>query len=258
MGFDPLLTDHVLMFSRNALPAFRLAIPAFGLLLLVSCIATTVHAQTGSEPSFSHEAGFYESAFDLEIQTADDSAVVRYTRDGSEPGFDSPAIEAPLRIADRSAEANDLSMIRTSSNWQAPSVRVPKATVIRAATFAGDSLLGDVVTRTFFVGDGQHRQNLPVISLVTDADNLFDYEEGIYVPGQIFDDEFDASREWWQHPGNYSMRGRKWERPVHLEVFEPGEGVAVSLHAGVRVHGGPHARTAGRRCGCTSAATMTT
>src|SRR5690606_36208929 len=38
---------------------------------------------------------------------------------------------------------------------------------------------------------------------------------------------------------NWHLRGREWEHPTHLELFEPGEGVAgLKQEIGIRIHGG--------------------
>jgi len=65
---------------------------------------------------------------------------------------------------------------------------------------------------------------MPVFSLATDPDNLFDDESGIYVSGRT--------------GSNFHQRGREWERDVHVEFFEADGQKAISQDAGVRIHGG--------------------
>ncbi len=87
-------------------------------------------------------------------------------------------------------------------------------TVIRAAVFSSDgNQLGHTVTMTYMVTD---ISSLRVISLVTDPDNL-------YGPSGIFVDR--------------SATGRAGERPVSVEIFEPGSGTVIRQDAAIRLAG---------------------
>jgi hypothetical protein len=190
-------------------------------------------------PGVSHASGFFSDPFDLELFASDTLTELFYTLDGSMPSRESRRYEGPINIYDRTTDPNVISMIRTSPVWNLPVGQVPKGTVVRAVAKRSGFEPSDVVTHTYLVGDGPHaRADMPVVSIATDSTHLFAYDDGIYVPGRVYDEERDTSLEYWQHPGNYSQRGREWERPIHLEVFENnGESVA-SLDAGIRVHGG--------------------
>lgn len=67
-----------------------------------------------------------------------------------------------------------------------------------------------------------------VISLVTDPDNLFGAEKGIYVKGNNYDNEMDAP--------NYFNQGKEWERPVNMTIFEKGK-AEYSADIGIRIRG---------------------
>ena len=63
-------------------------------------------------------------------------------------------------------------------------------------------------------------------SIVTDPDNLFGYENGIYVTGKTFDDYIiediynDFYFSYWMHwRGNYSLRGKENERIASCQFF---------------------------------------
>ncbi|MFW5973155.1 MAG: CotH kinase family protein, partial [Bacteroidota bacterium] len=118
------------------------------------------------------------------------------------------------------------------STWLPPDGPVFKGTVVRARAFGPNARPSDVATRTFFIDEaGEQRYSLPVVSIATDREHLFDYHRGIYVPGVHY-----RSGDPWT--GNYFMRGPDWERPVSVEMFETDGSVAFSLNAGVRIHGG--------------------
>ncbi len=96
----------------------------------------------------------------------------------------------------------------------------------------------NIITATYFVGDNaKDRYSLPIISLVSDPYNLFDYNHGIYVKGVFYDELYDSSLEPWELEGNYTQRGREWEREVCIEYFDDGE-AKFSQNVGIRIHGG--------------------
>jgi hypothetical protein len=225
------------------------------------------------EPIFSHDAGFYDLPFLLSL-AAVDGGTIYYTLDGSNPdpgalggstyqikndyphgpllsrSFRTWAYSGPIEVRSRRGEANKISEIASAFNgfnrpgteWEPPSGEVFKATVVRARVLKADAVPGPVVTRTFFVDEQIHqRYSLPVISLTTPERGLFDYTQGVYVPGKTFND--------WRlnnpnavvngsTPANYLRSGRSSELPAHIEFFEPDGANAFSQNVGVRVHGG--------------------
>ncbi|MDG5766996.1 CotH kinase family protein [Balneolales bacterium ANBcel1] len=184
-------------------------------------------------PVFSHEGGFHADAFELRLSLPDNAegAEIRYTTDGSEPGPNSGKLyTGPILIVDRTEYPNDISMIPTNNydanhpyneNWKEPEGQVFKGTVVRAVTIAPDSEPVGVASRSFFVGSNlEDRYRFPVISLATDREHLFSHDRGIYAHG------------------NFWNRTEEWERPVHVEFYEPGGKSVLAQDAGVRIHGG--------------------
>ena len=193
-------------------------------------------------PRFSHDPGFYENPIDLAI-TAEADAIIRYTLDGSEPTEASPVYEGPITLTSRDGDRNVYSRIPTTPDgqgfmpWREPEDEVFKANVVRAAAFRDGHIPSYTATAVYFNGEGvEDRYSFPVFSLVTDPDNLFSFERGILVPGAHYADDYPD--EQWRNHGNYSQRGREWERPVHLTMFEEDGAVALAQDAGLRVHGG--------------------
>lgn len=81
----------------------------------------------------------------------------------------------------------------------------------------------------------------PVISLITEPDNLFDNEKGIFVLGQTYtdwlaEDPANADEPSYRVHGNFSNKGRDWERPVSFE-YMPSNGKNVSADMGLRMKG---------------------
>lgn len=188
----------------------------------------------GRIPVFSHPAGFYEQPFELTLAIdGSDEGAIRYTLDGSEPDESSPAYTDPIPISSTTDAPSPYLYIETGPEWVSPPGDIFKGTVVRARVFPTDGPPGPVVTKTYFAGDGAAgRYSFPVISLVTDYANLFDHQTGIYVPGV----HFDHSSLYWS--GNYHLSGPEWERPAHIEFFEPNGALGFAQNVGIRIHGG--------------------
>lgn len=202
-------------------------------------------------PVFSAEGGFCDAPFSLTLSAADDAAIF-YTLDGSTPTVNSTRYTAPIEIADRSAEPNTISAETgiAPTGMFSPPVTPPdkpvdKAAVVRAFAVSADGIPSPVVSQTYFVGfkdKAKFYQDVKIVSLQTDADNLFDYETGIYVLGKCHDDwkngdAYDASVPDYFMPANYTQKGRDWERPAAIQIFADGKPVAAE-NAGIRIHGG--------------------
>ena len=192
--------------------------------------------------SFSVGGGFHTGPVLLELSSIHSDAEIRYTLDGSEPTADSPLYENPIYIQDRSGEPNDLSVILDIShnyaNAAPPAGSVFKGTVVRAAAFRDGALSGPIATNTYFItGEGSSRYSIPVISLSSHRDSLFDYEKGIYVLGKIWHDA-GGNNHTGGAPANYTQRGDEWERHMHMELYEPDGTPGISQEIGVRLHGG--------------------
>lgn len=195
------------------------------------------------EPALSLASGFYPDPIDVEITHTDTDAELRYTLDGSEPSADSPLYSASLNFQNRENEANTISLIPTnpgsdypkdgydmdradSRGWIAPSVTINKSNVLKVKAFKTNYLPGNTVTATYFINpETTNRYSLPVLSITTDKDNLFDEEIGIYVYGTTGD------------LGNYYEGGDEWERPTHVQFFENDGSLAFEQNLGVRIHG---------------------
>lgn len=215
--------------------------------------------------SFSHESGFYDEEFELEI-SSDKEGKIYYTLDGSEPDDQSFLYEGPIFITDASLNENVYSM-RTdvstgfmsdkieqfspeqgSLGYAVPDYKVDKATIVRAVAYYNEYQHSEILTASYFVGfaDKEGYEGMNVLSIVTDPDNLFDYKEGIYVTGKTFDEYWEeATKEtnypdenwlWWA--ANYRNKGREWEREASCQFFDKEGNLILSQNCGIKVHGG--------------------
>ncbi|NQT34319.1 CotH kinase family protein [bacterium] len=152
------------------------------------------------EPQFDLRSGFYQPGTRLTISCVDTSASIRYTLDGSIPDETSILYSTPLLL---------------------DSVTVVRSISIREGLFPSR-----IVSNTYFV---DYETNMPVVSIITDPPNLWDWETGVYVMGPNAEEEYPFwGANFWQD----------WEIPVHVDFFEPDQNLGFSLNAGVKIHGG--------------------
>jgi len=152
--------------------------------------------------------GFYDNNVTLELSVNSPNSEIRYTLDGSDPSDNSSVYSAPISIG----------------GW------LPQSTiVVRARAFETGLLPGRISTHTYFINENI---TLPVISLSTNPENLWDDDIGIYVKGN--------SNTLCGYPvqptgiGNYC---EDWERPIHIEFYEPDGSLGFSIDAGAKILG---------------------
>ncbi|MFW5850742.1 MAG: lamin tail domain-containing protein, partial [Bacteroidota bacterium] len=150
-----------------------------------------------SEIHFSHNSGIYSSEIMMKMIASNPDAVIYYSLDGSEPDEEDAKYSFPVSLHNRVFEDVRYADIKTSGKWHKPRGNIYKGTSFRAVAYKSGCPASPIYSKTFFVDSLFHsRYAVPVVSIITDPDNLFDKDEGIYVQG---------------NHGNYSQRGKKWE-----------------------------------------------
>ncbi len=161
---------------------------------------TPAYSRIITGPVFSSAGGIYPSSLVLTLTPSVAGGSIRYTTNGAEPSFSSMLYTGPITIT--------------------------KTTVVRAREFATAALPGPIVSHTFFIGENFR---LPVVSLTTDPVNLWDVNTGIYVKGPNAEASFPYfGANFWQD----------WEKPVHVEFYEPSGTAGFQLDAGMKIYGG--------------------
>lgn len=192
-------------------------------------------------PVLSHAAGYYEHEFDLTVVSPSGGTVVHYTLDGTVPGASSALLQPSIHISSRTGEPNVHCLIPScpSELWQTPTTEVFKVVVVRAVAIRDDGVASEPVTRTYLVGPGvRDRYVFPVISIVTEPDHMFGFENGIYVPGRIYEENYDPAVLPHNRVANYTQDGSLWERPAYLQFFEADQGLAFEQSVSLRINGG--------------------
>ncbi|MCC5916196.1 MAG: CotH kinase family protein [Cryomorphaceae bacterium] len=224
-------------------------------------------------PFFSHASGLYTSNFTLTINHANPNVTIVYTLDGSEPDINNiagtnfqykneykrnPATDSTgsflganyqshiysggINIVNRSVAQDSLTKKNSSQHpMYFPPGPVRKGTVVRAKVYIGD-IGSKTATQTYFVWPNGNPYNIPVISLTTPEKYLFDYNDGIYTAGVDFDNwrtNNPTNTQWWRPEwNNYWRRGREWEYPMNIEIFEANNFSSIlNQDVGFRIHG---------------------
>lgn len=162
---------------------------------------TTGYTGISSTVNFSIPGGFYNGSQTVKLTASHDGATIHYTMDGSRP----TALSTPY----------------------ADSIRVMTTSVIRAAAFQEDHVPGAVTTQTYLIDEFTR---LPVFSIATDPDNLWDDSTGIYVEGAN-----GSSGNCTAEPKNWN---RDWERSANVEFFEADRIPILNQRVGISIFGG--------------------
>jgi hypothetical protein len=163
---------------------------------------STPFSSTAGEVNFSVVGGIYSKAFSVELTSNNPGDKIYYTKDASEPTVSDLFYSGPITIS--------------------------STTMLRAKVINTQGMQGFVYTQSYFFGVSH---DIPIISLVTEPDNFFGYDEGIYATGSpkpSSGENCDNGANYWQD----------WERPVHVSMIMPDGKLAFEQNGGVKIFGG--------------------
>ena len=168
-------------------------------------------------PAFSVTPGIYDNAVTVAI-TAGEGETIRYTTDCTTPNASSEVYSGELSIS--------------------------KNSVIRTAAFRDGYLSGDVATATYlFRSDGVNHA-LPVVTLVTDPDNLWNSKTGIYATGDKFDPDAASYADTLKSATYYQAKFATeeqvdtiWEKPAAFSLFDDNGKQVFTQNVGIRIAG---------------------
>lgn len=223
------------------------------LLIIITVMSAGIHSDEVIH--FSRESGFYEDSFYLEIKERK-GCTFYYTLDGSRPDMMSQKYTEPILMADASEKGNIYSVRKDVSplleddalqkdgqgtRYISPENPVDKCNVIRVAAYDREGRVVAEAAEVYFIGfqEKSGYAGIGKISLVTEPENLFDYESGIYVTGKKQDEYQKKEQQPFERwDANYRERGREWEKAALIDVFDQNGDKLFSSACGIRIHGG--------------------
>jgi hypothetical protein len=195
---------------------------------------------------FSNSSGFYTQPFSLQIIPSNPAWNVYYTLDGSNPQYSETAMVSPggatIQVDPRSTVNRDATpavVVRASAGTGGITPSYPEARTyiftneVLTQSYPGgewpdynvnDQIIdlemdGDVVNHASYKNlMVPSLKDVPSLSLITDIDNLFDSQIGIYV--------------------NAYGHGYEWERECAAELIQPDGSEGFNVNAGLRIRGG--------------------
>lgn len=146
---------------------------------------------------FSSPSGLYVNSISLVLSG---SSEIHYTIDGSTPTITSPLYTSPLTL--------------------------DSTIVVRAGCFSGTTLPTTVFTNTYIIGKNT---TLPVFSISTDPDNLFDHNTGILAEGPGWTPDLPHfGANFWED----------WTRTAYMEFFDENGVKQLEQGINIKVFGG--------------------
>ena len=159
----------------------------------------SVYVGRASAPQASPGGGFYNAPIIVELSDSS-GGIIYYTLDGSTPDENSDVYTGPIVLHE--------------------------TTVLRARSFRPPLQPSRIITHTFVFNEDSP---FAVICLTSDPSNLYDYNYGIFVKGPNAGGQYPYfGANFWQD----------WERPVHVEFYEPNGQPGFEIDAGMKIFGG--------------------
>ncbi|MCB9207467.1 MAG: CotH kinase family protein [Ignavibacteriales bacterium] len=150
-------------------------------------------------PELNLPSGFYSSGVTLSQTHEILGTTTYYTLDGSEPSINSNILSSDLKI-----------------NTTA---------VVKLKSFSANFLESETNTFSYFINENK---KLPVVSISTDPENLWNYNTGIYVLGPNAEKDFpyfDAN--FWQD----------WVKPATFQFFDLNKDEKINIPVNIKIYG---------------------
>ncbi|MBN2685880.1 MAG: CotH kinase family protein [Pontiellaceae bacterium] len=175
------------------------------------------------------ERGFYDQPVQITMSNATAGATIRYTTDGSEPTASSPIYSDPITLSN----TTPLRVKAFIDGWKPSFSRTDTYFFLddiiatpRSQEYINNNPIitgmdPDVLNKTYYDAEGNlctvrdALLDIPTISVVTDNDNLFGVENGIYV-----------------NPAE------DWEKAASIELINPDGSKGFQINSGLRIRGG--------------------
>jgi len=158
------------------------------------------YQEYAAQPILTPAPGFYGEELSVTVNCPDDDASAHIETDGSAATEDSDVMTE---------------------------TELDETKVISAKCYSASKAPSDNSTGTYFIDEPEF--SLPVISLSTAPENLWDNETGIYVLGDDYESNYPyMGANFWQ----------PWEKDAHFEMYDLSENRVVDINMALEIHGG--------------------
>lgn len=175
----------------------------------------------------SHPSGQYDLPFELTFSSKGHQEFY-FTTDGSDPLNGGQHYQEAIPIGAEITLPPKIDTIPTTPlegpwqldyfRWKEPQKMQRDVWVLRYAICEKGRCF-ELPPETYFMGEHwKSKHNVPVVSITTDANNLFDAAKGLFVPGNLHTEKGWDSLFFGN--GNYTMKGKDWQRPGALQLFD--------------------------------------
>ncbi len=163
---------------------------------------STCYSHIVQDPVVDLPSGFYSSSNNVYITTAT-GATSYFTTNGDVPDQNDNVVNGPILITETSVLS-----VRSFSN-------------------SGQGLPSKTIDRTYLIDEDNH--DLPVVSIITNEDHLWDWNSGIYVmgPGASTTYPYFGSNFW-----------QPWSRKSRMEFFDGDQLKQFEAEFDLEIHGG--------------------
>ena len=215
---------------------------------------TSSAAQGSPRLTVSHDSGIYdETTLSVRI-SAPEGFSVAYTTDGSAPTPADDSGRSQLKVTIRKQkDGGRLIQSRKIMSYETGSQlmqdkALPRGSILRAGLVSPSGEIFSEETRIYFLGKGflDRFPSCLILSIYTDPQNLLDYNSGILATGAVFDrwaqtpegKELILSHRYEFYQANFTQKGKAWERPCLIQIYDGERAPAAEENAGLRVRGG--------------------
>ena len=242
------------LFSALIVAAFMMA-PFFAASHAAEGSSDTEKPKEPPRPAFSHDAGIYdEDSISVLIQ-APEGYTVAYTTNGCTPTLsdNSGQAEVTVTLSNREgggyiAQHMDQIVVPDDPHGMREDAALPQGRILCAALVSPSGEIVSAERRVFFLGEGflERFPSCLIISIAADPEDLLDYHTGIMATGAIYDrwEKTTVGRlikqalDYQFYEGNFTQKGKDWERPCQFQIYDNGNRPAVETNAGIRLKGG--------------------
>jgi len=174
------------------------------------------HVTKGDVVNFNYDSGFYDKELNIKLKLNNalpSNSKIYYTLNGDDP-------------TQKSIEYKDKITLKLT---QGTSVYPLKAVIFYNGEYS------EIYQQTYIIDKNINNTfRLPIISITSDSYNLYDYNNGIMVPGYWYDKNKETTPQGQFIRGNYS---NGWTKPAKLVLFDSNGEIYLEHDIGLSISG---------------------